>query len=591
MKNFQGARWVRWLFLALVLVTFLVGCGSSSDDDDDDDPDPISEADIRGDSGVLGLADSTVFRVTVDSVDGRPEASTFNLLGGENETSPAPFGNQLENYVVAPRDSIDLAIYDASGEEIGRVSIASDAQIGSASAGLKSVNMATNAVSEPQTAQPVPNGRLAEGVIEDVQRDGTFTDVRIPLVCGGGTTDPFDPEPNDGFFIINDVAIEFNYAFDEPESFNSVFRVKLIESDRNFDNMDLYFRLPNRPANEVIDAQTGQVVPEEDLSDIFTRVTQTVNSSTPFETAFAIVDLEQVPFGPSQRVRTTVKEVEGACTQGAQSFYIKDEPRALDPAAITAIGQEFDWPTQEDSLILLILGDMAGDMATNLDFNPPGITEGDTGVPYDFTFTATNIPSGIDEVTFDWTFGTGTPGSTGTATEPVTNGRAETSATYTYNLEGAWSVVVSVSDPDGETLVTDSVGVNIGAVTPRPDTDMEQCGIDYRKDGEQGITTDRFIISSDVPEGARVDFYHNARNIPDRFTVDYDGRRVLDTGWVGAERFVDRDPELYPGGYGGPTGLTVEDIFRVGSTREFVVTVNGPDSNTLWDYRVTCVIE
>ena len=510
------------------------------------------------------------------------------MVGGEDATSPQDLGSQLENYVVAPTNRITLAIYDASGKEIGRARIGRDSQVGRASVDSKSMNVAMNAAAQP--VLPMQTSELARGVIEDVRRDGTFTDVRIPLVCGGGSTDPFQPGPNDGFFIINDVAIDFDYAFDNPESFNSIFRIKFIESGRSFDNMDLYFRLPNRPDGSLVDARTGQIV-AANLPGIFDRVTQTVNSNTPFETAFAIVDLVQTPFGPSQLVATTVKDVQGSCTQGAQSFYVKDEPKTPDPTAIKAIGETFDWNTLEDSLILLILGDPPPVTGVNLDFDPPGIPEGDTGVPYEFTFTATNIPSGIDEVTFNWTFGTGAVGSTGSSTEAVTNGRAQTSATNTYTQQGAWSVVVSVAGPDGETLVTDSVGVNIGAVTPRPDTDMTQCGINYSKSGAQGITTDRFIITSDVPEGARVDFFHDAYSIPDRFTVDYAGRRVLDTGWVGSESSANQRPELYPGGWGGPTRQTVEGIFRVGSTREFVVTVNGPDSGTLWLYRVSCVID
>ncbi len=628
MNYTKSLWWVVVLCCCLLLPALIVACGGGSSSSDKDGNGKTAEADI----GVIPMAATTVFRVTVHSVDGLPEASKFNLIGGQESTDLKNFGQQLENYVVDPEDSITLAIYDDAESKLGAASIDFDSypdsdrysvnidsdkrmsnpgsastqdssQAGDNNGSVTLVQNNTTADYMPQSAvfgqlpqakavqigQSGQSDQLARGVIEDVQSAGTIQDVEIPLICGGGATGPFDPGPEDGFFIINDVAIEFNYAFDNPAEFNNILRTKLIESGRSFDNMDLYFRLPG-PNRSVINARTGHVVLDADLPGIYDAVVRTVNSNNPFDTAIAIVDQEKQRFGPDMLTETTVKEVQGACVQGAQSFYVKDEPKEPDPDGIEAIGQTFDLNTQHDSLILLILGDApTPSNGVNVTIDPPGVTQGDTGVPYEFTFTATNIPSGIDEITFNWTFGVGAPG-TGGETVSVSNGTAETTAEHTYTQEGRWGLMVAADRLDGTTLGTDTAEVTIGTVTPREETIIESCGQEYRKDGYDGITTDRFIISEDIPAGATFNLWHDARFIPDRYRVFYAGQMVLDTNWVGTRSYYDNDRNLYPGEWGGDTRETVENIFTLGATREFEVIVNGPDPSTRWYYRVYCEI-
>jgi len=79
-----------------------------------------------------------------------------------------------------------------------------------------------------------------------------------------------------------------------------------LESDRNFDNMKLYFRLPGRTS--VIDARTGRVLTAAEVADIFKTVTTAVNKNNPFAgVAVAYADVKVTQFGPSKLVETSVQ--------------------------------------------------------------------------------------------------------------------------------------------------------------------------------------------------------------------------------------------------------------------------------------------
>jgi hypothetical protein len=316
--------------------------------------------------GVLEIGPSTIFRVTVHSAASIAGASHFNLLGGVEATVRTPFGTQVENYVVNS-STITLAIYNAAGTQLATGTLDAANYRGVAfdggvqvSDGERVHDVPVNPSVQTLAVAPLvasPNGLnvLASGIIPNTQSTGTRTNLVIPLSCGGAAG-TFSPGPNDGFFIINDVAIEFNYAFDHPAEFNDILNIKLAQSGRQFSNMQLYFRLPGAGRN-VVNAQTGQVVPAGNLPALYAGVTVLVNSTNPFGTATATINVTITPFGPSMLVSVTTVSVSGDCVLGANSFYVQEPNVAPDPDAIEPIGDTFDHATQSQELILLILGD------------------------------------------------------------------------------------------------------------------------------------------------------------------------------------------------------------------------------------------
>ena len=106
--------------------------------------------------------------------------------------------------------------------------------------------------------------------------------------------------------------------------------------------------------------------------------------------------------------------------------------------------------------------------------------------------------------------------------------------------------------------------------------------------GGFGVTVDVWDISS-VLDGAVIDFRYDAYFIPDRFTIEYDGEIVLETGWRGDASY-EGDP-LYPGGIEGPgRGQEDEVIVKKPGVDELTVTVEGVDTGTIWMYELRCRI-
>ena len=223
-----------------------------------------------------------------------------------------------------------------------------------------------------------------------------------------------------------------------------------------------------------------------------------------------------------------------------------------------------------------------------LTIDPPGLTDGEVGEEYTFTFSANGVPAGVSEVTFNWTFGVGA-GGTGSDTVTVSNGQASTQASNTYNADGAYGLVVELRDASDDSLLdVKSVTVTIGAAIER-DFDLTVCDTwTAATQGGQGVTTDVWNIE-DIPTGATFDIQYNAFSIPDKYIVEYVGNVVLDTGWRGSSSYQG-DP-LYPGGIEGPGSGDEQDIFTKQAGQDsFRVTVIGPQAGTAWNYQVRCRI-
>lgn len=205
------------------------------------------------------------------------------------------------------------------------------------------------------------------------------------------------------------------------------------------------------------------------------------------------------------------------------------------------------------------------------------------GQRYQFEFTARNLFSGLNEVTFEWTFGTGTDG-TGNHTTSVSGRRATHQVSHEYASDGMYALVVVVKDNQGNVIVDKSFIVAVGSQNER-DYDLDVCD-EWRAAGSggQGGTIDNWDIS-DLPVGAKFDLRFEAYSIPDKFIVEYRGQIVYDSGWRGSSQY-EGDP-LYPGGIAGAGAGQKDDLFtKISGSNTFKVIVLGPGPGTAWNYSV-----
>lgn len=101
----------------VILLFLLVACPT----EETSQPAPRANVNI----GALRMGATTVFRVTVNSVQDLSGATSFNLIG--DDTEPAGqvrqnFGNQAENFVFN-RSTINLEIYNAAGNVLAETEL------------------------------------------------------------------------------------------------------------------------------------------------------------------------------------------------------------------------------------------------------------------------------------------------------------------------------------------------------------------------------------------------------------------------------------------------------------------------------------
>jgi hypothetical protein len=224
------------------------------------------------------------------------------------------------------------------------------------------------------------------------------------------------------------------------------------------------------------------------------------------------------------------------------------------------------------------------DSNPSLTVSSPAFTDAEAGQSYQFTFTASNLPSSLNQVEFGWTFGTGGTGSSGTQQVSVTGGEATHQVSYSYPYEGMFALVVVVEDTQGNLVVEKNLVVTVGEPVER-EFDLDVCDTwKAANDGGQGVTVDNWDISM-LPSGTEFDIRFYTYNIPDKIVVSYNGSVVLDTGWRGSSSY-DGD-SMYPGGIEGPGAGQEDGIFtKVTGVDTFEVTVFGPQSGTAWEYDV-----
>lgn len=219
-----------------------------------------------------------------------------------------------------------------------------------------------------------------------------------------------------------------------------------------------------------------------------------------------------------------------------------------------------------------------------LTVSSPVLDGGEAGESYDFTFTATNLPSELDEIVFAWTLGTGAPDASGSEQVSVSGREATHQISYTYASEGMYSLVVVAEDTDENVVAEANEAVTIGDPDER-ELELDICDTwKAAAQGGQGVTVDNWDISQ-LPTGAEFDIRFDAYSIPDKYVVEYDGDVVYDSGWRGSPNY-DGDP-MYPGGVTSPGSGQEDGIFtKVSGVDTFTVTVFGPQSGTLWEYDI-----
>ena len=465
----------------MALLTFIVGCGSSGGGDD---PAPAPAANPTAEVKIQALlfGAATNFSVTVKSVSGVTGAASFNLIG--EETRPNTNLNEIADNFSLNKTTIPLEIYDSSGTVIASATLdAADYPTSfegtlTLSSGGQSLALASNVSSDREKATDasdfeIPeNARfsitqigdldiLASGIIDDLSV-GTRS-IQVPLTCGPTQPGNITPPTGEGFFIINDVIIEYRYGMANPTQFNNVLSVKFRESDRNFENMTLAFRLPGSTNVYRVRPEPFKLLTAAEVATILGAVNSAVNATNPWGTAIAFVDLRVTQFGSTKLVETTVTSVVGDCVAGAKSFTVQEGIEIPEPPK--AIGDEVDKNTLQPDLILYILGDEVEVRTQTLDacgtFSPANsggsagtldqwdISKIASGSTFDFEFDAFSIPDKF-KVTYngiDVLPDTGWRGSSGSSTPdggPVVGpGAFDEFNLFTKSTSNSFSVLVT----------------------------------------------------------------------------------------------------------------------------------------------------
>ena len=418
----KSIRATIYLLCLMAMLTFIVGCGSSGGGDD---PAPAANPTAEVKISALQFGESTIFSVTVKSVTGVTDATSFNLIG--EETRPNTGLNAIADNFVLNKTTIPLEIYDSAGTVIasatldatnytttfeGTLTLSSASQSLALASNISSLKDRSSGAFDFEIPE---NARfsitqidgldiLASGIIDNLAV-GTRS-IQVPLNCGPGQPGNLTPPAGEGFFIINDVIIEYYYGMANPVEFNRVLSVKFIESGRNFENMTLAFRLPNSSNVYRVRPEPFKLLTQAEVNTILGVVNTAVSAANPWDTAIAFVDLKVTQFGSTKLVETTVTSVIGDCVAGAKSFTVQEGNETPEPPK--AILDEVDKNTLQSDLILYILGNEVEVRTQTLDtcgtFTPAssGGAEGTldlwdvskiaTGATFDFQFEAFSIP-------------------------------------------------------------------------------------------------------------------------------------------------------------------------------------------------------
>lgn len=220
-----------------------------------------------------------------------------------------------------------------------------------------------------------------------------------------------------------------------------------------------------------------------------------------------------------------------------------------------------------------------------LSISPNGLKGGVVGTEYEFTFSASNIPSSARNVVFEWSLGNGK--TSGSREVKVVDGAASTTVTHAYSDPNVYGLTAAVSKTNGLRLAEKSVSVAMGVNPEDRELELGSCD-DWRSStqGGYGVTVDNWDIST-VPAGAVFDLKFDTYMIPDKILIhSADGVELFNSGWRGAKSYDGLS--MYPGGLAGIGQGGNDAIFSKTDETTFKVTVVGPDPKTQWKYEVRC---
>lgn len=305
---------------------------------------PSIEVAVEG----LMVGGTHVFKVDVLQIHGMEGTMQYSLL---------PLGRDrgvvkdlaTTSYALTMEESMGLVLVDGQGVIVGEarlpfgsykktvdISLRDDGEV------LEEISISEMEIQE--------NRYLASGYLEN--RDYDRED--IPLNPTEGVVD-LPP----GYILINDIAVEFYYAFDEKEHFNELISDKYEEVDYVFDDFHLYISLPDE--DTLFDAKTAEAVSAEEKESILSSIELLHDhenpDGAPVGNAWANVSVEVLTVGPSTIYRVWVHSVEGL--EGAQSYTIQEPGETSTP-----FGVEISRITIEDTMPVYILDEPPGDEPT-----------------------------------------------------------------------------------------------------------------------------------------------------------------------------------------------------------------------------------
>jgi len=299
------------------------------------------------------------------------------------------------------------------------------------------------------------------------------------------------------------------------------------------------------------------------------------------------VTFEWIPgFGAGDSA--TAQVTDGYATTAIELSYPK--PGSYDIISSVYHGQE---ELSRDSFQVQIAG-------TTLTIDPPGMTNAQLNVKHPVSFTADDIPIGVNEVKLlIWSFEVGGSSIYGFDI-PVTNGTIIRNFIQTYNANGAYGLIAQLRDISTDTFLVQSSATVIAGPTKERKYTLQSCNADWvtggedlanelntSQEGDEGATIDNWNVTA-VPHGSVFDVRYNAWSDPEKFLVEYPiGNEVLDIDWHRSSK------------YNFQSGNTVhrnifsklsQDTFRVTPIGESLENANEVVKYEVLKYEVRCRI-
>lgn len=279
-----------------------------------------------------------LYMVHVKEITGIAGATAYSLLSKETFQGIVK-GWTESSYGASISQQLTLAVLDPTQGVLATVEVPYGTYTKTFDLLTNQKNIKLEAIEQNEGAGVLwTHDYLAHGYVENRIYDEEDIPLQLP---GDGAFPP-------GYILINDIAVEFYYAFDESGHFDHLLDEKFEEVDYIFDDLHLYISLPD--LETLIDAKTGEELSEEEKSEVLSGILLLYDhdhqEGTPLARANVSVEVSDVD--PSTIYQVWVHSVHGV--EDAQSFTILDHDN---PA--TAFGEEITRTTLEDAMPVYIL--------------------------------------------------------------------------------------------------------------------------------------------------------------------------------------------------------------------------------------------